>query len=185
MVETWELCRKLANSERRGLLRRVCEAADGLNVGIAVDSADGLKQAATSQYLGQLWRLGLIRRMRSGRFVNYTADAGNAPVTIRKIAVAIEERFRSESGSDSRDERFCAILGVMGNAMRAKLVGLIYGNGPVVKDYLCERTGLSIKSMMRHLKPAIDIGLVQSMDGDSFRLCLPEDPLSRLIIENN
>lgn len=185
MVETWELCRKLANPERRGLLRRVCEARDGLNVGIAVDSADGLKQAATSQYLGQLWKLGLIRRMRSGRFVNYTADGANAPVTIREIAIAIEERFRAETGSNSRDERFCAILGVMGNAMRAKLVRLIYENGPVVKDYLCDRTGLSVKAMLRHLKPANDIGLVQSADGESFRLCLPEDPISRLIIENN
>lgn len=185
MVETWELCRKLANPERRGLLRRVCEARDGLNVGIAVDSADGLKQAATSQYLGQLWRLGLIRRMRSGRFVNYTADAENAPVAIRKIAVAIEERFCSERESDSRDERFCAILAVMGNAMRAKLVRLIYENGPVVKDYLCDKTGLGVKALLRHLKPALDIGLVQSMDGESFRICLPEDQISRLIIANN
>ena len=54
-----------------------------------------------------------------------------------------------------------------------------------VKDYLCDRTGLSVKAMLRHLKPAIEIGLVQSMDGESFRLCLPEDPISRLIIENN
>ena len=58
MTEMWEFCRKLSNPERLGLFRQVCEASVCLNVGVAQESAPGLKQSGTSQYLGQLWKMG-------------------------------------------------------------------------------------------------------------------------------
>ena len=119
LTEPWELCRKLANPERRALLRMVCEAKDGLNVGLAQDGAVGLEQSGTSQYLGQLWKLGLIRRVRSGRFVNYYADAENAHALVKDVAVALQERFRAEAGCGSHDESYLPVMRVMGNAMRA------------------------------------------------------------------
>lgn len=184
LTEVWELCRKLANPERLSLLRRVCEARDGLNVGIAQDGSDALKQSGTSQYLGQLWKLGLIRRVRSGRFVNYYADAENAHATIRDVAVALQERFRAEAGGGDRDEGYLPVMRVMGNAMRARIVGLLATEGQANREYVCDRLGLDFRTLDRHLKPAIDMGLVECDAGDNLRIVPPSDPIAQLIVKS-
>ena len=127
----------MANPERRSLLRMVCEAKDGLNVGIAQDGAEGLKQSGTSQYLGQLWKLGLIRRVRSGKYVNYYADAENAHALVQNVAVALQDRFRAESGGNSHDEGYLPVMRVMGNAMRARIVGMLAREGQATREYVC------------------------------------------------
>ena len=183
LTEVWELCRKLANPERRSLLRRVCEARDGLNVGVAQDGSDALKQSGTSQYLGQLWKLGLIRRVRSGKYVNYYADAENATALVRDVALALQERFRAEAGGGDRDEGYLPVMRVMGNAMRARIVGMLAREGSAGREYLCEKLGLYGRTFDRHIKPAIDMGLVECDEGDILRLNLPSDPIARLIVK--
>lgn len=183
MTEMWELCRKLANPERRALLRKVCEARDGLNVGIAQDGNDGLKQSGTSQYLGQLWKLGLIRRVRSGKYVNYYADAENAHALVQNVAVALQERFRAESESNSHDEGYLPVMRVMGNAMRARIVGMLAREGTANRDYVCDKTGLEVKALMRHLKSAFDIGLVQIDAGETLKVIPPFDSIAQLILK--
>ena len=162
----------------RALLRMVCEAKDGLNVGLAQDGAVGLKQSGTSQYLGQLWKLGLIRRVRSGRFVNYYADAENAHALVKDVAVALQERFRAEAGCGSHDESYLPVMRVMGNAMRARIIGLLAREGYANNEYVCEKLGLD-----RHLKPAINIGLVERDEGGTLRLNQPSDPIARLVVK--
>jgi DNA-binding transcriptional ArsR family regulator len=183
LTEIWELCRKLANLERRTLLRKVCEARDGLNVGIAHEGNDGLKQSGTSQYLGQLWKLGLIRRVRSGKYVNYYADAENANALVRDVALALQERFRAEAGGSGCDEGYLPVMRVMGNAMRARIVGMLAREGQSNREYICDRLGLDFRTLDRHLKPAIDMGLVECGEGDILRLNLPSDPIARLIVK--
>lgn len=184
LTEIWELCRKLANPERRALLRMVCEAKDGLNVGIAQDGAEGLKQSGTSQYFGQLWKLGLIRRLRSGRFVNYYADAENAHALVRDVAVALQERFRAEAGGGSHDESYLPVMRVMGNAMRARIVGMLAREGSACHEYVCDRLGVSGRTLDRHLKPAIDIGLVECDANGNLKISTPTDPIAQLIVKS-
>ena len=183
MTEMWELCRKLANPERRALLRKVCEATDGLNVGIAQDGNDGLKQSGTSQYLGQLWKLGLIRRLRSGKYVNYYADAENSHALLNDVAVALQERFRAEIGSHNHDEGYLPVMRVMGNAMRARIVGMLARDGAANCEYVCDKTGLGAKALLRHLKPAFDIGLIELDSGDILKFNQPSDPIAQLIVK--
>ena len=153
-TEPWELCRKLANPERRALLRMVCEAKDGLNVGLAQDGAVGLKQSGTSQYLGQLWKLGLI-----------------------------QFSSRAEAGCGSHDESYLPVMRVMGNAMRARIIGLLAREGYANNEYVCEKLGLDGRSLDRHLKPAINIGLVERDEGGTLRLNQPSDPIARLVVK--
>lgn len=183
MVEMWEFCRKLSNPERLGLLRQVCEARDCLNVGVAQEGAPGLKQSGTSQYLGQLWKMGLIRRLRSGHYVNYYADAENAHATIRDVAVALQNRFREESRTQSRDESYVLVMRVMGNAMRARIVGKLAREGLMTLDYLCDRMGMDAKILNRHLKPAIEAGLVECDAKGFLRFNRPTDIIAQLIIK--
>ena len=182
LTEVWELCRKLANPERRSLLRMVCEAKDGLNVGIAHDNAEGLKQSGTSQYLGQLWKLGLIRRLRSGKYVNYYADAENAHALVKDVAVALQERFRAEIGG-SHDEAYLPVMRVMGNAMRSKIVGMLAREGQATREYVCDRLGLSPRTLDRHIKPALDIGLVECDADSNLKFNPPSDPIASLIVK--
>ena len=183
MIEIWELCRKLSNHERRALLRMVCNSKDGLNVGIAEEESNGLQQSGTSQYLGQLWKLGLIRRVRSGRYVNYYPDAENAHVLIQDVAVALQERFRSEDKDTTPNEDYLPVMRVMGHAMRAKVIGMLSREGTLSLDYLCDKTGLTAKSLARHLKPAIEIGLVEEIGDGSLKINTPADPIARLLIK--
>ena len=183
LTEVWELCRKLTNLERRTLLRKVCEARDGLNVSIAHDGNDGLKQSGTSQYLGQLWKLGLIRRVRSGKYVNYYADAENANALVREVALALQERFRAEADGKSYDEGYLPVMRVMGNAMRARIVGMLAREGHSNREYVCDRLGLDFRTLDRHLKPAIDMGLVECCEGDTLRLNQPSDIIAQLIVK--
>ena len=184
MVEIWELCRKLSNSERRALLRMVCNSRDGLNVGIAQDGAEGLKQSGTSQYLGQLWKLGLIRRGRSGKFVNYYPDAENAHALIRDVAVALQDRFRSEDNDGSANEDYLPVMRVMGHAMRARIIGMLAREGTLSVDYLCDKTGLAAKALARHLKPAMEIGLVEEVGHGSLKIKTPDDSIAQLLVKS-
>ena len=184
MVEMWEFCRKLSNQERLGLLRLVCEARECLNVGAAQEGSPGLKQSGTSQYLGQLWKMGLIRRLRSGQYVNYYADAENAHAPIRDAAVALQNRFREESRNNRRDESYVKVMRIMGNAMRARIVGKLAREGLMTLDYICDRLGIDAKNIRRHLKPAIDAGLVECDANGFLKLNRPTDLIAQLIIKS-
>jgi DNA-binding transcriptional ArsR family regulator len=183
MTEMWEFCRKLSNPERLGLFRQVCEASDCLNVGVAQEGAPGLKQSGTSQYLGQLWKMGLIRRLRSGHYVNYYADAENAHASIRDVAIALQNRFREESRTQSCDESYVQVMRVMGNAMRARIVGKLAREGLMTIDYICDRMGMNARILNRHLKPAIDAGLVVCDANGFIKLNRPTDLIAQLILK--
>ena len=184
MVEIWELCRKLSNPERRALLRMVCNSKDGLNVGIAEEESNGLQQSGTSQYLGQLWKLGLIRRVRSGRYVNYYPDAENAHVLIKDVAIALQVRFCAENKDTTPNEDYLPVMRVMGHAMRAKIIGMLAREGTLSLDYLCDKTGLTAKSLARHLKPAIKIGLVEEVGDGSLKISTPDDHIAQMLVNS-
>ena len=118
MLEICNMCKLLSNPLRLEMLARVYSAADGVNVGVLADelSQSGIGQSGVSQYLKQLASLGVIRRIRSGRYVNYIRHEAPEPA-VRKAIEAIASRMKK-----NRNRNFAYVFGVMMNPFRARVV---------------------------------------------------------------
>lgn len=177
MKEPWELCKKLNNPERLALLRSVYRTEDGLNAGLAIESAR-LGQSGTSQYLKQLEDLGLIRRERAGRFVNYLPDLRNANIRIRPIGELLKTRLTAKGGADLTFTRhFPALM----NARRARIVAALAACGELSGDEICDRFNIISKHLTREMKPIVDCGLA-SVAADIYRYIKPNDSISQEVI---
>ena len=177
-----DLCKKLNNPIRIELLRRIYTASYGANVGLTQDGS-GLGQSGASQYLAQLEDLGLIRRERSGRYVNYYADWTLASPEIAEIAALLKKRF-AEKGDV---KRLLPIFAVMMNPMRARVVHYLADGGDGAKEHLIEHFKQNKKTFDRDLKPARDAGLLDMDDDDagvgSYSYHAPTDPIARRLVE--
>ncbi len=179
MKELWEFCRKLNNPERLGLLKRIYRLkASGSTVNEAVEES-GLGQSATSQYLKQLHELGLLRRERGGRLVGYYADSSEATAKIAEIACMMYRRFQKADC----DMSFVSILGVMGNAARARMVAYIAQGGNGDKIALAEKYNKPTRIITRDLEPACDCGLLRLGHDDTYVYQPPPDPIAQRIVE--
>ena len=183
MKTIFDLCKRLDNPIRRELLRRVYTSPDGgANVTLAQDNC-GLGMSGTSQYLRQLEELGLIRRQRSGRYVNYLADWSMASPEIQVVAEGIYARFKA--GKDI--ESLAPVFHTMMNPFRARVLNWLLNGGSGEKDVICERFDKRRETVARDLKPAIDDGLLDMTDDDEssgeYLLLKPTDPLALKILE--
>lgn len=182
MKTVFDLCRRLDNPIRRELLRRVYTSLDGgYNVGLAQDNS-GLGMSGTSQYLKQLEELGLIRRERCGRYVNYLADWSVAPTGIRDLAAQFHARFAEGGTLESLAPVFHAVM----NPFRGRVLNWLSRGGSGEKSLLCERFNKRREILARDLKPAIDVGLLDMTDDDEtageYVYCPPTDPLALHIL---
>lgn len=175
----WELCRRLANPERLRLLRRVYNSGDGLNVGVATDDMT-LGQPATSQYLLQLESLGLVRRERAGRYVNYTPDIRNANALIRPIAEMLLDHFTSGTTSLPCAYAFPALA----NAKRARIVHCLSVATTMTDEEVCERFNIHPRHLMRETRAILDCGLARH-EGGRFVYVRPTDAIARAIIRES
>ena len=152
MKEVWELCRRLNNPTRLKLLMMDVYSQkldDGLNVGIAMDD-NSLKQPATSSHLSALASLGIIRRCRSGRFMNYYPEISDESPRVAEIARLIRERGRTNSDNLA----FSDVFSVMMNAFRAKAVANIALTDRITLLELAEKYDKEMRLVTRDLKPA-------------------------------
>ena len=183
MKEVWELCRRLNNPTRLKLLMDVYSPHlnDGLNVGIAMDD-NSLKQSATSSHLAALASLGIIRRCRSGRFVNYYPEISDESPNVAEIARLILERGRK----NPRDLAFADVFPVMMNAFRAKAVANIALTDGITLLELAEKYDKEMRLVTRDLKPAVEGGMLSvSAEGPDgiYTYIPPADPIARRIVE--
>jgi len=183
MKEVWELCKKLNNPVRMKVLAEIYarRAAPGVNVGILVESC-GLNEPTASEHLSALASLGLIRRCRSGRFVNYYPEISGDYPNIAQIGGMIRERVLENPGNLS----FTKVFPAMMNAFRARAVAFIAkANGITLLD-LAEKYDKEMRLITRDLKPAVEAGLISvSADGADgvYRYNPPSDPIARRIVE--
>ena len=185
MIEVWEVARLLKNPQRRKLLRMVCECPDGLNVTIASDESSKLNISGASQYLKQLMKIGFIRRMKSGKYVNYTRNAINAPPEMREIAIKIEERYRSRSGLASVDERFVSCLPALANAERARIAAYLHKVGPRPIDAVKSLFDMNYDSFARNIKSLLQCSLVEYDKSSNILKPIPqEDPITNLLLQS-
>jgi len=79
------LCKLLYNPLKREMLVRIYTSRDGVNVGALADEmcSRGLVPSGVSQYLKELEGIGIIRRSRAGRYVNYYPSPQNASSDVR------------------------------------------------------------------------------------------------------
>ena len=183
MKEVWELCRRLNNPTRLKLLMDVYSQKldDGLNVGIAMDD-NSLKQPATSSHLSALASLGIIRRCRSGRFVNYYPEISDESPRVAEIARLIRERWRT----NPHNLAFSEVFPVMMNAFRAKAVANIALTDGITLLELAEKYDKEMRLVTRDLKPAVEGGLLSvSAEGPDgiYAYIPPADPIARRIVE--
>jgi len=177
-----DLCKLLVNPLRLEMLERVCSSKDGINVGYLVDdmSLSGIGQSGISQYLKQLASLGLIRRVRAGKYVNYIRSTPpSKPVAI--AADAIIARLKKKGERD-----FIRVFGALMNPFRAKVVAAVAKAGAIPAAEICERLEHQVKYLKRDLQEAVDAGLLDPDDSDTtlavYHYIEPSDPLIRLLV---
>lgn len=178
-----ELCKLLHNPLRLEILRLVYGAKDGANVGWLADAFDGsgLGVSGVSQYLKQLERIGIVRRERAGRYVNYIASPSDATAAVGTAVLAIVERMRMDD-----DRSWTSAFAALMNPFRAKVVAAIAKAGSISAVEICEKTNHQIRHLKRDLQEAVDAGVV-SPDGSEmatavYHYLAPADDLIRLLV---
>ncbi len=183
MKTIYDLCRRLNNPVRREFLRRIYTTPDvgGYNVGLAQYNS-GVGMSGTSQYLKQLEELGLVRRERSGKYVNYHADWSQAPSAIKELAALFHERFSQQETLESLADVFHVVM----NPIRGRVLNWLSKGGSGEKACLCKQFLKRREILARDLKPAVDLGLLEITDDDDavgeYRYLLPTDPIAQRII---
>ena len=182
-----ELCMRLNNPKRFELLVRLYRDDQplefaGLNVSDAVDGSK-VNQSATSAYLRQLGNLGLIRRKRTGRLVNYTPDFSLAMPWVAEIARLMRERMRSGSA----DTGYVPIFRAMMGSLRSRVVRHIAAGGSGNIQRLRDQFNITnVSDLIRDMKPALDAKIIDldSEDPDgTYTYITPTDPIARRIVE--
>ena len=185
MIKVCDLCRVLANPLRLEILARIYCAPDGFNVGFLADEMQKHKLglSAVSQYLMQLERMGLIRRRREGRYVNYYPVSSGGPASIRGIFQQIVKNLRSQKGRD-----YVRAFAVLKDPFRAKVVGLLSRERKLSTEAICMRCDrkMQIWHLYRDLKCAIDAGLIRA-DGNcsdaNYFYIQPKSKIVQLLID--
>ena len=165
MATVSELCKLLNNPLRLKMLMRVYASRDGVNVGILVDEMlnEGLNQSGVSQYLKQLEHLGVIRRERAGRYVNYYADCTNCDSQVAEAVRRIVDRVRANGDLD-----FTRFFGVLMNPFRAAVITYLAAGNAGDPAAICTAFGHQRRYLRRDLQVALDEGLLAVDDTSEF-----------------
>ena len=164
MVEICEMCKLLNNKLKLELLVRVFESKGGINVGYLADDMQnsGLGLFGVSQYLKQLQRLGVLRRVRAGRYVNYEMDIRRADSKVRTAVEAIVAAVRKGKG-----EALLPVFGALMNPFRARVVAAVAKAGAIPAEEICAKTEHQVKYLKRDLQAAVDARLLDPDDSDT------------------
>jgi len=179
MVKIWDLCKVLENVHRRELLAEIYRSREGgCNVGYLVEHMrNRIEPPAVTQYLRQLERIGLLRRERCGKYVNYLDDMREASPFVREVVQMIRKETKTR-GSYDDNGLFRALM----NAFRARVCHYLLKGGDGAKSVICDRFYHFSKHLARDLQPAVASGLLTEYV-EAYELSLPDDPIVRRIIE--
>lgn len=176
-----ELCKVLNNPLKFEMLLRIHSAKDGVNVGVLADEmlSRGLVMSGVSQYLKQLESIGVIRRSRAGRYVNYFPDLRNAAQDVRAVVEALVAR---KGDYEALLPYFAALM----NPFRAKVVAAVCKAGAIPAVEICEKTEHQLRYLKRDLQAAVDAGLLWADDSEPsmavYHFDKPTDPIAELLV---
>ena len=183
MVELCEMCKLLNNKLKLEILVRVFESREGINVGYLADDMQnsGLGLSGVSQYLKQLERLGVVRRIRAGRYVNYEMDMRRADPKVRTAVEAIIAAVRK-----GKSATLLPVFGALMNPFRAGVVAAVAKAGAIPSEEICAKTEHQMKYLKRDLQAAVDAGLLDPDDSDTehaiYHFVEPDDATVRLLV---
>ena len=178
-----ELCKLLNNPLRIEILLRTYATRDGMNVGVLAGEMlrFGLGLSGVSQYLRQLERLGVVRRERTGRYVNYLPDMRAATSAVQQLVTLLLKESK-KSDLSGRIPVFAALM----NPFRARVVAAVARARAIPAVEICEKTLHSRKHLRRDLQAALDAGLLAVDDSDddlaTYRYVSPSDPVARQLV---
>jgi len=183
MVTICEMCKLLNNPLRVKILLRTYAAKDGMNVGLLADELqnDGIGISGVSQYMKQLERIGVIRRVRAGRYVNYVADSRKAS---KKVCQAIDAivAYSKDNDVTNLQPTFAALM----NPFRATIIAALAKAGSISAVEIAEKTIHQQKHLKRDLQAAVDAGLIDIDDSEvafaTCHYCKPTDPIIKLLV---
>ena len=185
MASIPELCKLLHNPLRLRMLVSIYSSADGgANVGVLVDelSHAGLNQSGVSQYLKQLKQIGVIRRERAGRYVNYCVDRVSCGADVAEVVQQIVGRIKENGDMD-----FIRFFGVLMNPFRAAVIADLAAGSSGVPDEICARFKHIKKYLRRDLQIALDEGLLTVDDSSEsfgvYSYVKPADPIVARLVE--
>ena len=177
------LCKLLYNPLKREMLVRIYTSRDGVNVGALADEmcSRGLVPSGVSQYLKELESIGIIRRSRAGRYVNYYPSPQNASSDVR---LAVEEFVRLNGRME--ESALDAVFGALMNPFRARVVAALAKAGTITAIEICGKTEHQPRYLKRDLQTAIDAGLVWTDDTEAtlavYHFTPPSDPFVKLLV---
>lgn len=155
-----------------------------MNVGLLADalSAAGLNQSGVSQYLKQLAHVGVIRRERAGRYVNYRADWVSGGAKVTEAARLIVSRIQEKGDLD-----FTRFFGVLMNPFRAAVITYLAKGGAGDPGSICAVFQHQRRNLRRDLQVALDEGLLSVDDSSEvfgvYSFVTPADPLVARLVE--
>lgn len=190
MLEICELCKVFSNPLRLEILSHIYQAKDGFNFGLLVDQmqksklyAPGLCASGVNQYLRELVRLGIVRRRREGRHVDYYADLSHATTSIAKITSLVVTQMKR-----SKNRNFARVFPALMNPFRAHVIRLLAKTGPLSPERLCARTKHQPKRLQQDLKFAFKANLIaktySSTKGLEYCYRPPKDSVGICLMEH-
>ena len=177
------LCKLLHNPFKREILLRVYVSRDGINVGVLADEMDrkGLVPSGVSHYLKELESVGVIRRSRAGRYVNYYPDPKNASPDVKLVV----EEFVSHNGR-LEEEALDAVFGALMNPFRARVIAALSTAGSIPSLEICQKTGHQPRYLKRDLQAAVDANLIWADDSGTacavYHFVPPKDPFVKRLV---
>ena len=158
------LCKLLHNPLKREILLRVYASRDGLNVGALADEMGrkGFVPSDVSHYLKELEAVGVIRRSRAGRYVNYYPDPQNASADVRLVVEAFLQ-LNGRLGKKVLD----AVFGALMNPFRAKVIAALSTAGSIPALEICQKTEHQPRYLKRDLQAAVEANLIWADDSET------------------
>ncbi len=172
----WRTCRVLSGSTRLELLRLILKTPDQCVTELM--EAVGLSESRISQELRRLQSRGLVKAVRSGRWVRYRPVPDPKVFSAKPILLAMKAALADSS--PKADKETIRVAKAFSNAKRLNLVSELLKD-PLSIAALQSAVGISPQSLFRHLRRLKDAGVIQRR-GKAWEMAPNSHPLVQCIL---
>jgi len=172
----WRTSRVLSGSIRLNLLRHILEGADPSVSELA--EAMALSHPRASQELRRLQSRGLVKAVRSGRWVRYRPVPDPKVPSAKPLLLAM--RAALADSSPKADEETIRLAKAFSHNRRLNIVRELL-NGPHSAAELQSLTGISGMALFRHLRRLKEGGVIQR-NGNLWEIAPNSHPLIHCLL---
>ena len=171
----WRTSRVLANPVRLRVLQHVCDAGEACVSDTA--RACDLPLSSATEALRALQARGLLGVRHERSYVIYSPRAEPSVEHAAAALTAMRDAFRRHESP----ERIIQAMTAYTHARRILIVQALM-SGPADTRRLCAMCRISSPALCRHLDKLARRGLVETVDGDVWRLTPQKSPLPRALL---